>query len=62
MRMISRHDCLFFTSMFLPLLFSLMLWLDLKVDSTRAGSQMSSSLGIAAFVQLDAMGVPSRRN
>jgi hypothetical protein len=30
----------FFTSMVLPLLFNLMLWLDLKVDSTRAGSQI----------------------
>jgi cell division FtsZ-interacting protein ZapD len=32
----------FFTSMVQPLLFSLMLWLDLKVDSTRAGSQIRS--------------------
>jgi hypothetical protein len=40
--MISWHDCLFFTSMVPPLLFSRMLWLDLRVDSTRAGSQIRS--------------------
>ncbi len=32
----------FFTSMVPPLLFSLMLWQDLKVDSIRAGSQIRS--------------------
>ncbi len=40
--MISQHDCMFVHSMVPPLLFSCMLWLDLKVDSTRAGSWIRS--------------------
>jgi hypothetical protein len=44
----------FFTSMVLPLLFSLMLWLDLKVDSTRAGShQIHSGLAIQEYNLLE---------
>jgi hypothetical protein len=34
----------FFTSMVPPLLFSVMLWLDLKVDSTRAGGSQIRSI------------------
>jgi hypothetical protein len=43
----------FFTSMVLPLLFSLMLWLDLKVNSTRAGSQIHSGLAIQEYNLLE---------